>query len=253
MSGRRTTEDLVKAVSGMGVEGVELVEQMHLQPHPTPYQLKKLRDLVESLDMKWVCYDQYMNDEYWMKNPTMEESSRQLEEGIINAATLGAKILRFPPGIPYDINSKDGYKKVKKMIEMALPTAKEKNIIIGFEIFTRAENEIQLMEDLGSSHLGLIPDFMAFTQNRPHPFRYPPVPIKEFKSLIPYTVHVHAKCWKFDEQGEDPYSPINILVPQLRDGGYSRYISAEYEGWWLWEVDCVEETKKAVALIKRHL
>lgn len=52
--------------------------------------------------------------------------------------------------------------------------------------------------------------------------------------IMPMVVHVHAKFFEINENGEDPSVPHSELVRVFRDNGYTGYLSSEYEGWQ-WE------------------
>jgi len=54
---------------------------------------------------------------------------------------------------------------------------------------------------------------------------------EQLKWLIPYTVHIHAKCYEFPDDLSDEHSiPYSEIVPVLARGGYTGYLSSEYEG-----------------------
>ncbi len=53
----------------------------------------------------------------------------------------------------------------------------------------------------------------------------------QLEKLIPYSVHIHAKFYNVLEDLTDEYSiPYSELIPVLARGGYSNYVSSEYEG-----------------------
>ena len=53
----------------------------------------------------------------------------------------------------------------------------------------------------------------------------------QLKRLIPYSVHIHGKCYEVLEDLSDEYSiPYSELIPVLARAGYANYISSEYEG-----------------------
>ncbi len=55
--------------------------------------------------------------------------------------------------------------------------------------------------------------------------------VEQLKTLIPYTVHIHAKCYEVAEDLSDENSiPYSEIVPVLAKAGYSGFISSEYEG-----------------------
>lgn len=54
---------------------------------------------------------------------------------------------------------------------------------------------------------------------------------EQLKALIPYTIHIHGKCYEVAEDLSDELSiPYSQIVPVLADAGYTGFISSEYEG-----------------------
>jgi len=48
--------------------------------------------------------------------------------------------------------------------------------------------------------------------------------------IMPQVIHVHAKFYEFDAAGSEAAIPYDQLLPVFVEGGYSGYISAEWEG-----------------------
>lgn len=72
--------------------------------------------------------------------------------------------------------------------------------------------------------------------------------------IMPHVVHVHGKFFGFDEQGTEPAVPYETLLPLFADGGYTGYISSEWEGWhWNWEPDGFEMVAAHQRLCRRIL
>ena len=54
---------------------------------------------------------------------------------------------------------------------------------------------------------------------------------EQLKALIPYTIHIHGKCYEVAEDLSDENSiPYSELVPVLVKAGYAGFLSSEYEG-----------------------
>lgn len=68
--------------------------------------------------------------------------------------------------------------------------------------------------------------------------------------IMPMVVHVHAKFFEIDENGEEPCVPHAELVRTFRDNGYTGYLSSEYEGWQ-WE-EAKERLLDGFAIVKAH-
>lgn len=72
--------------------------------------------------------------------------------------------------------------------------------------------------------------------------------------IMPHVVHVHGKFFGFDERGEEPAVPYETLLPIFVEGGYTGYISSEWEGWhWNWKPDGFEMVAAHHRLCERIL
>lgn len=85
---------------------------------------------------------------------------------------------------------------------------------------------VDLVKDIGSPHLGVIPDFSCWDTTGEGRR-----PIHDYRICMPYTFHVHAKAYRFDSNGEEPTIPFNKLIPILVESGYDGFITAEFESW----------------------
>ncbi|GAA2625563.1 TIM barrel protein [Actinomadura fulvescens] len=53
----------------------------------------------------------------------------------------------------------------------------------------------------------------------------------DWKTIMPWVVHVHGKFYDIDADGNEPSVPHDILLRDLVQAGYHGYISTEWEGW----------------------
>ncbi len=53
---------------------------------------------------------------------------------------------------------------------------------------------------------------------------------KDLAPLVPYTYHVHAKCFGITDELTDYSIPYDEILPVLVQGGYNGYLDSEYEG-----------------------
>ena len=72
------------------------------------------------------------------------------------------------------------------------------------------------------------PEFLTFAWRSNVLFGHQP--IVAWKPLVPRVVHVHAKAFEMDERGDDPCVDAPALVQMLWEGGYSGWMSSEWEG-----------------------
>lgn len=91
-------------------------------------------------------------------------------------------------------------------------------------------------------------DMMAFESSIYFGHSQPEV----LRQIMPYIVHLHGKFFGIDDAGEESAVRLSEVITVLREGGYSNYISCEYEGHhWYPERDSFDQIKKAQALIHR--
>ncbi len=76
---------------------------------------------------------------------------------------------------------------------------------------------------------------------------------KAWKEIVHQTVHIHGKCFEFGPDGNETAIPYAEILPVFVDGGYSGYMSAEWEGHAFEDSDGFDEVKAQHALCKRIL
>ena len=53
---------------------------------------------------------------------------------------------------------------------------------------------------------------------------------KKWLEVMPQVVHIHGKCYDFDESGSEVAIPYEEILPVFRDNGYNGFMSTEWEG-----------------------
>jgi sugar phosphate isomerase/epimerase len=79
---------------------------------------------------------------------------------------------------------------------------------------------------------------------------------REWADIMPQIVHVHAKFYDIDEQGDEPAIDYPELVRVFVEGGYSGFFSSEWEGHAfadLGEADPIDLVRKQHDLIRRSI
>ncbi len=71
--------------------------------------------------------------------------------------------------------------------------------------------------------------------------------------IMPQIIHVHCKYYDFDEQGNETTVDYETLLPLFVEGGYSGYMSSEWEGHMYSRGSGIEAVQKHHALAKRIL
>lgn len=80
------------------------------------------------------------------------------------------------------------------------------------------------------------------------------VPPEEWLDIMPQIVHVHAKFYDIDENGDEPAMDVRRIVRQFVEGGYRGYLSSEWEGHAfadLGEADPLDLVRKQHDLMRR--
>jgi hypothetical protein len=82
------------------------------------------------------------------------------------------------------------------------------------------------------------------------------VPPEEWLDIMPQIIHVHAKFYAIDPQGQEPAMDIPRIVRQFVLGGYKGYLSSEWEGHAfedLGRADPVQQVRDQHALMRKAI
>lgn len=93
---------------------------------------------------------------------------------------------------------------------------------------------------------GALPDFGNFMIDREKQEEYDRY--KGVEELAPFAKAVSAKCYHFDEEGNETTIDFLRMLRIIRDAGYTGYVGIEYEGR---EMSEVEGVKAAKALLEK--
>lgn len=103
-------------------------------------------------------------------------------------------------------------------------------------------NIVRIIEEVGSSLLGTLPDFGNFPDDtRPQVFEavkpglpeeVTPTQIRYWglEVMAPYAIGVHAKMFEFDEEGNDTRIDVARCVGIFKASGFDGYWGIEFEG-----------------------
>jgi len=71
--------------------------------------------------------------------------------------------------------------------------------------------------------------------------------------IMPQVIHIHGKCYDFDDRGIETAIPYEELIPVFAEGGYSGYMSTEWEGHLYSQASGFENVRRHQALCRRLL
>ena len=75
---------------------------------------------------------------------------------------------------------------------------------------------------------GTLPDFGNFVIDRAKNIRYDRY--KGMEELVPFAKAISAKCYEFDQEGQETSIDFQRMMSIVKDSGYTGYIGIEYEG-----------------------
>jgi sugar phosphate isomerase/epimerase len=76
---------------------------------------------------------------------------------------------------------------------------------------------------------------------------------KAWAEIVPQAVHIHGKCYDFDEQGNEQALPYEEILPVFVESGYNGFMSTEWEGHAFSDASGFEKVAAQQALCKRIL
>ncbi len=71
--------------------------------------------------------------------------------------------------------------------------------------------------------------------------------------IMPQIIHIHGKCYDFDDNGVETSIPFEQLLPVFVEGGFNGYMSTEWEGHLYSQASGFDMARKHQALCRRIL
>jgi sugar phosphate isomerase/epimerase len=240
-----TLEDCIADVVDMGATGIEILSETHIPGYPNPSDawVAHWHELMAKYGTTPTCYDCWVDSRlYKGRTLTVQESLDILLRDMRLANRLGFKIMRPKLGVVTDDLVPDPV--WREMTERALPYAEELDVKIAPEIHSptplkskTVDDYMDLIAKTGTKHFGMLIDTGIFKTREgrklaPGEWADPILAVdpRDLIPFLPYVFHMHAKFWNVGddlEEGSIPYDPV---VAALNEGGYTGYLSAEYEG-----------------------
>ncbi len=235
-SGRLQLLDFPYKAKALGFEDIEVV-MSHLTGNPLI-----LKERCDDAGIRWVCVSAENNF------ALVDEKARKLQvehvkKAIDIAHEIGAPIVRAffgnvagepPVGLKY---------LTLECLKEVTGHAADRGITIAMEnhgnYCNTADEMIEMIQAVGSENIGACPDTGNFGETV----------YQELEKIAPLAVHVHAKTYDFDEDGDEKTLDYKRIFQIFKDAGFSGTYSLEYEG----EGDETENVEKSLALFRRYI
>ncbi|GAA1795891.1 hypothetical protein GCM10009795_046680 [Nocardioides hankookensis] len=246
-----TLEDAMADIADLGATGIELLTQTNIPGYPDPsaawidewHRLTKTYGLTPTNISSWV------DNQMWLdRDLTVEEATAQLQRDMRLAHELGFTSIRPKFGVTSP--ELDPHPTWEETVLRSLDLAQELDVLILPEIHSPTpikhpvtQGYIEFIDRTGTDHFKLMIDtgiFQTVVVDDGHPGfdpdEVPPflqplkVPASELTEILPYVGFVQAKFFEVDETVTDLHVPWRDVLTALHAGGYSGWLSSEYEG-----------------------
>jgi len=239
---RLSLEGFLEACAKFKMDGVELVD-FQLPTKDASY-LQKIKKKIDSFNLELSALA-ISNDFIKIEPKEMQKQVEYVSQWIRISARLGVDVVRvFGGEIREGIGLEKAYELVRAGFQGCVGLAERHGVILALEnhgTFTNnPEIVLKLIDEFGSKSLRSCLDIGNF----PPEIRY-----EAIRMVAPFATHIHAKTYNFDKEGNETSIDYERVFSILRESGYNRFLSIEYEG-------SGDETKgvgKSFELLKRFL
>ncbi len=234
-AGRLTMLDFPYKAEALGFEDIEVMVS-HLNGNA-----QVLKERCEDAGIAWNCVSAENNFalvEEDARKGQIEDVKRtvdmaeQIEAGIVRA------FFGHVPDLPA-VGLK--YLTLEALKEVAQYAA-DRGVVIAMEnhgnYINTADEMIEMIGAVGSENLRACPDIGNFKGA-----------VDEIEKVAPLAVHVHAKTYAFDEQGDETSLNYRRIFRIFKNAGFDGTYSLEFEG----EGDETENVEKSIALFRRYI
>jgi hypothetical protein len=232
---------MVQLAGKLGFTGFEMVNTFF--PVPTYSYLQELRTVAvdAGLELVLVMCDEE-GDLAALDRGERLQAARNHRRWVDVAATLGCHAIRVDVGVEHEEEQPTLDHAAEALAALLEYAAGEVRVLIENHggVSSNPAWIVSLIERVGDPNLGALPDFGNFG---PHD-RY-----RGVEALIPFAGGLSAKCYDFDERGEETTIDFVRMVGIARAAGYGGFIGVEYEGERLAEVDGILAAKRLLERI----
>jgi len=235
-AGKLSILDFPYKARSLGFEDIEVV-MSHLDG-----SAQVLKERCDDAGIKWNCVSAENN----FAIPDEAARKKQIEHvrtAIDTAVDIEASVVRAffghvsgepPLGIKY---------LTMECLKEVASYAEDRDVVIGLENHGNYCNEAiemkEMIETIGSDHLRACPDTGNFETDV----------YEQLERIAPLAVHMHAKTYAFDEDGDESSLDYKRIFQIFKDSGFEGTYSLEFEG----EGDETDMVEKSIALFRRYI
>ncbi len=235
---------MVAMAAELGFEGLELVNTFF--PSPQYSYIKQLRQTAEEAG---VLIPLIMCDgEGEMASPDRGEreiSVRMHQKWIDIAALLGCHSIRVNVRGSEPNEPEQGLERATESFSALCDRAAEQGINVLIEnhwgLSSLSDWLMALQSRVGRSNFGTLPDFGNFPAEVD---RYDAI-----EKMLPRSKAVSAKCYDFDDHGNEVRIDFPRIIKLVKDSGYQGFVGVEYEGTNLGEREGILAGKRLLERI----
>jgi sugar phosphate isomerase/epimerase len=239
-----TIDEVVKKAKEYGYDGVELrgVLGEHIAPEEKPAEKQRIKALFDEAGVEVAALSAYTRLAFGDESQRAEQV-RKLVAFVDLAAELGSPVVRtFGGSIPEGASRADAAGWIAEALNEVAPAAEAKGVLVALEThdeFTLGRHAADVLDKVSSPSIGICWDFANATGKE--------TVDESFAPIAGRIHHVHVKDIGRvgDELKHVPVGqgevPIGRAVELLKDKGYERYLSLEWEKKWKPELAPPEE------------
>jgi sugar phosphate isomerase/epimerase len=213
---------MVRMAGELGFTGFEMVNTFF--PAPTYAYLQELRSVADGAGVESVLIMCDEEGDLAADDRTERfQAARNHRRWVDVAATLGCRAIRVDVGVEHASPQPTLDRAAESLAALLEYAAGEVKVLIENHGGVSSDPAwiVALIERVGDTNLGTLPDFGNFGSYD----RY-----EGMEALIPFAGGVSAKCYDFDEDGDETTIDFTRMIDIIRTAGYRGFIGVEYEG-----------------------
>ncbi|GAB4112312.1 MAG: hypothetical protein Kow00103_01350 [Candidatus Caldatribacteriota bacterium] len=241
VNGNKNLEIFFKICKKLNISEVEIWDE-HTKNY-TIEDFRRLKELINKYNLKLITFA-VNNHDFTSKNQDIRNKDiEQVNKWIEISNLLECKILRVLPGNLIELNNEKDILLPHTLasFEKCLKNAIINNIVLAIENCPRETDPgviIEIVKYFNSKNLMLCPDIGNIK---------PEIRYAAFESLLPWAVHIHAKTYDFDKNGNESTIDYYKVLDIIKKYNFNGCISIEYEG----DKDELWGVEKSISLIRK--